>query len=54
MSKRHIFILSALLLAGTSGAALAQQEANGPATSVPAPSGGPVGSPNDPWGYVGR
>jgi hypothetical protein len=45
MSKKHIFILSALLLAGTSGAALAQQGANGPATSVPAPSGGPVGSP---------
>ena len=45
MSKRHMFIVSALLLAGTNGAALAQQGANGPATSVPAPSGGPVGSP---------
>jgi hypothetical protein len=45
MSKRHVFILSALLLAGTNGAVLAQQGANGPTTSVPAPSGGPVGSP---------
>ena len=29
MSKRHIFVVSALLLAGTNGAALAQQGADG-------------------------
>ena len=45
MSKGNIFSFSVLLLAGASGAALAQQGANGPAASVPAPSGGPVGSP---------
>ena len=45
MSKGNIFIFSVLLLAGASGAALAQQGANGPTASVPAPIGGPVGSP---------
>jgi hypothetical protein len=44
MTKTRIVLVSALVLAGAVSPALAQQSPNSPGTSVPTPSGGPIGS----------